>query len=130
MDRYNIPLCNTADFFLMATTLLCSHQLILKEIVLTMPMSILLQYASLMQNMNKSTSMMLLFSNNTYHLISAKISSMYHPNIKSNLMASLESNLTRRFILTSSMKLSQYHHAYPVPHIQYPTQPHGQTWYT
>ncbi len=50
--KYNIPLCNTAGFFLIAKTPLSSHQLmlILKTFALVMPMLIHLQYASLMQH--------------------------------------------------------------------------------
>ncbi len=50
------------NFFHTAITPFSSHQLmlILKKKVLAMPMSILLQHTSLLKNINKSTSMMLL----------------------------------------------------------------------
>ncbi len=108
--EYDISLCNSTEFFLTATTPLTSHKLTLisKTIVLAMPMSALLQHAALMQNMNKSTSMMLLSTNITSCFINTEIYSIYYLNTKSYLMALLEFILTKRFTLTSNLELSWY----------------------
>ncbi len=98
--EYNIPLCNATEFFHAITTPLSSHWLrpSLKIISLAVPLQTPLQPASSMQNMNKSTSMMLPSTNITFCLTSNKKSSMYYQNTKNYLMTPVESILIRRLI--------------------------------
>ncbi len=100
--EYTNPLCNTTEFFHTVTTPLSSHQLRLnlKMASLAVPMLTNLQLASLMQNKNKSTFMMLPLTNITFCLTSNKTSSIYHQNTKKYLMDLLESTLIRKFTFT------------------------------
>ncbi len=121
--------------FLTATTPLYLHQLmsILKMTVLAIPMLILLQHESLMPNMSKSTSMMLLLTNTTSRLISIETYSIYYPNTK-KFDGSLGVYPHKKVCIDLKPGANLVHHcAYPVPHVHRQTfknaQPHGLTWY-
>ncbi len=85
----------------------CHLRLVLKMTTLVIPLLTLSQLTSLLPNMNKSPSTMLLSINNTFQPINDKIYSTYYQNTKNYLMAPLESILITKFTLTSNWEPSQ-----------------------
>ncbi len=77
-----------------------------KETFLAMPMLTLLQHASLMPNVNLSTSTLFHLINNTSHLINIAISLTCYLNTKQYSMVPLQFILTKRFTLISNLEVN------------------------